>query len=377
MDPTNNNMPTPPDSTNSPAVPNEPITPNTPIASGSPVTPDAPIAPDVPVTPSNPVEPNAPIAPNTPAIESNPIVSSGPSLPNNPVVPSEPITPTGFDDMGQKKNKKNMIIAIAIAGVVVLGGIIALIALLSRSSVDYAKLKENVSVFFEDLSNYMDRSNCSRVNSNFSDTYATSVEAYNSYIEDCKTDSKEINEALNKFESENNLSGDSELKSLFDKFKASFNENAPSSDKLESTLKAYEAVHNYLASVRKLDLYGDKAASVEDFSKAADYLINSGNESLSAYGNDLVQQYTNLSSLYQEYQTAREAFLNNPSDDAQQSSAAFEAYSNALSDFKYDNYEKLKLSNNGVHLTDSSDSGNGSIYNTFEDFINYISKNSK
>ena len=272
--------------------------------------------------------------------------------------------PSNQETKSESSNKTNLWIGLGVGAFALVVGIVAAIVLIPQMMrPDYHKMNDAVVELEEELDHYFYNSACGDVEMYVDDEY-TSIDEYNEFLKECKNDAENIYIHVAKFESESGVTKDNEINDLYAKFMVAFNKKAPSKDQLESTLKVYEAVHSFLVAVDELEDDSDSLPAPTEFSKATNYLINSGNEALKSLADGLNQHYD---ALYE----AGQAFLSaNPDDDNYMD--LYEVYSDASDDFSdyYDEQSEI-INELEVFLADTSDD-EPSVNDSFEEMKSAI-----
>ena len=279
-------------------------------------------------------------------------------------------------------NKTGLWIGLGISAVVIILGVIAAIFIPKMFKPDYKIMYDQSMEFYDELSDFMYNSSCYKASVNVTNVYSVSSETYKKYIDGCKEDVDEMYGMLQQFEMNSGVMKDSETKELYEKFLAVFNVNAPGSEKIETTLKAYEGMHEFKEGMDDLEYYNaEKLMSTDDFSKLVENLTDSGSEKLKVFGEGLKQRYDALVKAGKEYIAKQKAY-NDTSFSSSNWESVYDAYSSAHDDFYdaeedfynyyYDEYpddEDLD-----VHLVYTGDLGDGSIMDTFDDLQRAILK---
>ena len=251
--------------------------------------------------------------------------------------------------------------------VLIVAGVAAALLIPQMLQPDYDKMADVASDLFDGLSDYFYSSACHDVRFNVDDYYSTSVSEYSGMIEDCKKDAIKVYDDVAKFESESGVSRDSEINDLYIKFKKAFSKKAPSKDQLDSTLKTYEALHNFVVQANELDNKADSMVTPSEFARVTNNLTDSGNGVLKSFGEGLNQRYGVLYDAAQAYSKARYSDSNysDVSDD----------YWDARDDFlDYFNEQSEILDELEVSLADTSGDGDDSVVDTFNDMQSAIIK---
>ena len=204
-----------------------------------------------------------------------------------------------------KKSHKGAIITWSIiGGIVLVGGITAAIVIpIVLSQVDYKEsyaiakeLKSPMSDFYYDYDDCVDV-----VDDADDDWYSTST--YSSYVSDCKDALKPTTiELVKKLGESSGVSRDADVKLVYDKFRTEFDKAIQSVDgDLSSKLDVYENWHKFIYNAVDMSFYSHGASDINTY---AGYAINSGNDTLKAFGEQWKTKALEVAEAYKAYDDA-------------------------------------------------------------------------
>ena len=198
--------------------------------------------------------------------------------------------------------KKKLVIGFSVGGVALALGIAALIIVPILLRIDYSSaysaIKELKPMVYDIYHSY----DCGYVVDNVNSTY-TEPKTYNEYIERCKEayDSS-INDSIAKLENTDGVKRNSEINTQFAKFKSEYTAlQAGDPDTLASKLALWQARHNFVYAADDLSY---SSSSDSEFTTAANYLIDSGNDALKTYGEDWLEKSLAIAAAYRAYRAA-------------------------------------------------------------------------
>ncbi len=206
--------------------------------------------------------------------------------------PKQPMSP---------ETKKKIILGCSIGGAVLILGIVAAIVIPMLLTVHYKETytvaKELKPKIYEIDHNY----DCSYV-VEYVDSAYTSPKAYGDYVASCKKAYQDgVDELVAKLGNTEGIKKNNDLKLQYDKFKAKYASlSTGSSEEFSAKLALWEAVHNFNYAVDKLSTDSSDAQC----KVAADYLIESGNDTLKAYGEGWLEHALELTAAYRAYQAS-------------------------------------------------------------------------
>lgn len=209
-----------------------------------------------------------------------------------PKPPKQPMDPA---------KKKKIILIISICSAVLVLGIAAAIVIPILLRVDYSTAysaaKELKPKIYEIYRSY----DCEYV-IDYVDSSYTSTKKYAEYIENCKkVYSSETDELVSKLGSTDGVQKNNDIKTQFDKFNAEYAQlSSGSSADLDAKLNLWQARHNFIVAAD--DLTTSSADSL--YTTAANYLINSGNDTLKTYGESWLERKLAINAAYRAWQNA-------------------------------------------------------------------------
>ncbi len=204
-----------------------------------------------------------------------------------------------------KKSHKGAIITWSIiGGILLVGGITAAIIIpIVLSQVDYKEsyaiakeLKSPMNDFYYDYDDCVDV-----VDDADDDWYSTS--AYSGYVSDCKNAlNANTIELVKKLGESSGVSRDSEVKLVYDKFRSEFDKAIQSVDgDLNAKLDVYENWHKFIYDAVDMSFYSHGASDINTY---AGYAINSGNDTLKAFGEQWKEKALEVAEAYKAYDDA-------------------------------------------------------------------------
>lgn len=274
---------------------------------------------DINLQPQQPMQPQQPIQPNRP-MPNQPISQPGYNQPyNGPQGVPGPMPNQPFPPMGQPMppqpmmqpmmkppkqpmdpaKKKKIILGFSIGGAVLVLGVIVVIVISILLHVDYgqtyAVAKELKPKIYEIYQSY----DCERVVDYVDSTY-TNQKTYSEYIEKCKEAySNSTDELITRLENTDGVKKNEDLKNQFAKFKSEYTAlSAGDIETLSAKLDLWQARHNFIYTANDLS-YGSSSDS--EYTTAANYLINSGNDALKTYGEGWLEKQLAISSAYRAW----------------------------------------------------------------------------
>lgn len=241
-----------------------------------------------------------------------------------PVAAAPTETPTATAPTQKKpmdpKKKKNIIIWSCVGGGVLIAAIVAIVLVIILTKVDYKESYEVAKKLSDSMSSfYYDYGDCDDVVEDVDNDYR-SIALYSSYIEDCKSAiSTETIDLVKQLGNTSGVARDADIKALYDKFYAEFSKAVAGVDgDTAGKLDIYDSWHKFIYNA---DGYSFSSATQSDINEIADYAINSGHDTLKAFGEqwkekatEVLKAYeaydgatTNYSSLYSDYNTKKSA----------------------------------------------------------------------
>lgn len=196
--------------------------------------------------------------------------------------------------------KKKLIIGFSIGGAVLALGIAAAIIIPILLRVDYAPAYATAKELKPKLYDIYYSYNCEYV-VDYVDSVYTSTKSYAEYIEGCKeVYSSDTTELVTKLENTDGVKRNNEISTAFAKFKVEY-DTLSSDDSLAAKLDLWQARHNFVYAADDLSY---SSSSDAEFTAAANYLINSGNDSLKTYGEGWLERALVVAAAYRAYRAA-------------------------------------------------------------------------
>lgn len=198
--------------------------------------------------------------------------------------------------------KKKLILGLSIGGGVLLLAIIAAILIPILLRVDYAPAYSVAKELEPKVYDIYQSYDCERI-VDYVDSSYTTTKSYNEYVENCKSIyNTDVNDLVSKLEVTAAVQRNGEIKAQFDKFKAEYAQiSSGSAEDLAAKLALWQARHDFVVAADDLTY---RSASDAEYTAAANYLINSGNESLKAYGEGWLEKSLAVAAAYRAYDTA-------------------------------------------------------------------------
>lgn len=257
-----------------------------------------------------------------------------------PPYPNQPMMKPPKQPMDPAKKKKIILIVSICSGVLVLG-IAAAIVIPILLRVDYSSAyiaaKEVKPKIYDIYRSY----DCEYVVDYVDSTYTTSKE-YAEYIEDCKAVyNSDTNDLISKLENTDGVKRNEEIKTEFNKFKAEYDAlTSGNSDTLEAKLSLWQAYHDFNYSVSNLKY---NSATDAELTTAANYLINSGNDTFKTYAEGWLEHNLAVAALARAYEknTATYSEYNNKRNEFRDWNAANKPDINSVAPLSLDNTSKM------------------------------------
>ncbi|MDO4508197.1 MAG: hypothetical protein Q4B65_02325 [Candidatus Saccharibacteria bacterium] len=247
----------------------------------------------------------------------------GPMGPQGPMPMQKPPKPPK-QPMDPAKKKKIILWSSIAAGVVVLGVVIAVV-LVMILKVDYRESYLKAKDMDEKIYDIYYSYDCDDAVSYVDSTYIDGEE-YEKYITECKALGDGVGTMVEDLGKTSGVAKNSEIKAQYDKFKAAYDKVLPGAEELAAKLDVYKAWHEYALLVDELSSEDPD----EDFTAAANALINSGNDVLKAYGEGWLEKVLNYIHAYNAWYDAK---WNDPKYDEY-----YDAYTRA--DEEFDDYRE-------------------------------------
>lgn len=238
--------------------------------------------------------------PNTLNMSNMPNMANQPPMqpPYPPQYPQQMMAPPVKQPMDPAKKKRIIITISAISGAVLVG-IIATIIIVLSLKVDYSSayriaksLKPNIYDIYQ---NY----DCEDV-VDYANSEYTSIKTYDGYIDGCKKAyNAETDQLITDLGNTSAVKRNAEIGALFDKFKTNYDAlSSGNSENLSAKLALWQAWHNYHVTASDFNFGSTTDA---EFTTAANYLINSGNNALKTYGEGILAKWLDIAAAYRTY----------------------------------------------------------------------------
>lgn len=214
------------------------------------------------------------------------------------------VDPTARPTLSPKTKKKLIFGSLIGVGAVALIGIICLIvSLVTR--VDYGETYRTAKELHPYLRDIYDGTQCRNVIT-YADSTAIPTKTYEKYLAECRELIDGDNGLIDKLGQTAGIRRDAELSSLYDDFKRAYTSAVPSFSELEQALKAYQSFHEFYLAAKRLNT----KSTQKQIAAAANFLAESGNEDLKAYGKTWQSAFENYITAYQDYQADETADRN-------------------------------------------------------------------
>lgn len=254
-------------------------------------------------------------------------------------------------------NKK--LLAIVIAGVVILVGIVAIFFVPKLLGPGKNEMKSTLDSIDSVLPNAI--SACKEVRDE-AYSYNLKTDLYEMEVNSCRESVATLFGLIDEFDS----AGNAEIQKAFDAFKASLDVNMPNPSQLENTLKTYTAMHDFNYVLRDFQTDGksldSKTEKGEKLIETANHFTNSRDDELVQFGNEVKQ-------LYSEMHDAWYQFRNEINEMGENSQTNLDKYVNAEKAFN------SYVQDNIPNITSSyplANDENGEISNAFKNLMNKI-----
>ena len=229
-----------------------------------------------------------------------------------PKAPRQPMDPA---------KKKKLILGLSIGGGALRLIIVAIVVISLLSKVDYGATYRIARDLDEKIEEFYYDSACEDAQY-YSDSEYTDNDEYADYVDGCKAITVEMNDLINQLSSSSAIQKDSDLKSAFDEFVAEYRTVVPEQATLEAGLGAMQAWHSFIVAFDELDT---SEATEADVQEACNHLINSGNETLATFGQNVYQYIWDYISAYRTWYDS-DGYYNDAYDAYQDAYDALEAY---------------------------------------------------
>ena len=198
--------------------------------------------------------------------------------------------------------KKKLIVWISVGTAVLVLGIAALIIIPILLRIDYGPAYAAVEELEPKIYDIYRSHDCGYV-VDYVDSSYTTQKTYNEYIEKCKAvyDSS-IDDLIANLENTEGVKRNNEIGTQFTKFKAEYTAlQIGDANALSEKLVLWQAEHDFAYTSGSLR---HTQSSDAEFTTAANYLINSGNDTLKSYGEGWLERSLAVSAAYRAYRAA-------------------------------------------------------------------------
>ena len=218
------------------------------------------------------------------------------SYPQQPMMPPRPPK----QPMDPAKKKKIILIISICSGILILG-IIAAIVIPILLRVDYGPTYATAKELKTKVYNIYRSYDCEYVIDYVDSTYTT-AKKYSEYIENCKkVYSSETDDLVLKLENMDGVKRNNEIKAQFEKFKSEYTAlSSGNSDELDAKLNLWQARHNFVVAANDLST----SSSDAEYTAAAKYLTDSGNDTLKTYGEGWLERRIAINAAYRAWWNA-------------------------------------------------------------------------
>ena len=269
--------------------------PNQPIASGT--NPPGPMSDQA----SQPIQQNTGDMNNRPMMQPN--MQGASQAMNNvnmgqyPV--SQPMRPPK-QPMDSAKKKKIILTVSIISGVVILATV-ATVLIIVLSKIDYGPAYRTAKQLEPKVYDIYQSYDCDDVVGDVNSAYV-SINSYNEDAEGCKKlFSTETDNLVSELENSDAVKRNDEIKAHFENFKSEYVAvSAGNTEELSSKIDLWKAWHGFV--VTEDDLTNN--SSDAEFTTAANYLINSGNDTLKTFGETWLQKTIEVAAAYRAYDSS-------------------------------------------------------------------------
>lgn len=235
-----------------------------------------------------------------PNFSSTPITAPSP----NPVStmtpsPDQPVQQSISPSIKPVKKKNFLaIILLTIGGVV--AAVVAIIICVIMSKIDYGS-SYRAAKKLNSVASSLNSDACTSIVSHVDNKRIGNV-TYNSHVTSCVASVANINKYTDELSETDAIKKDKEIKAQFERFMEIKNSTVPSDEEFDTKAKLYMAYHNFIFYSEYIDA---KSVSDADLKHAADFLINSGNDILKAYGEGWLEKITAYVHAHQTYYNTR------------------------------------------------------------------------
>lgn len=251
---------------------------------------------------ANPVEVANPTE-TVKAEEPAPVASAPTAAPAAPVAPAAPAAPTEKKPMDPKK-KKNIIIWSCVGGGVVIAAIVAIVLVIVLTKVDYKESYDIAKKLSDPMSSfYFDYGDCKYLLSNVDSSWSPTPSSFSSDVKDCKTAiSTETIDLVKQLGESSGVSRDSDVKTIYDKFYSEYSKAIADVDgETAGKLDIYDSWHKFIYDA---DGFYFTSATQSKIDETANNAINSGNDTLKAFGEEWKTKATEVFKAYEAYDDA-------------------------------------------------------------------------
>lgn len=212
---------------------------------------------------------------------------------HNPYPPQPPKAP-----MDPAKKKKIITIVSICSGVAVLA-IVAAIVIPILLRVDYSTAYKTAKDLKPKIYDIYQSYDCEYV-VNYVDSTYTSIKTYSEYVEDCKTVyNNGATNLVSQLGETEGIKRNDDLKNQYNKFNTEYTQVASGdSEELAAKLNLWQARHNFVYAADDLSY---SSSSDAEFATAANYLIESGNDTLKTYGEGWLEKSLAVATAYRNY----------------------------------------------------------------------------
>lgn len=216
-----------------------------------------------------------------------------PQYPQQPMPPKQPMDPA---------KKKKIILIVSICSAVLVLGIVAAIVIPILLRVDYSTAYNTAKEVKPKVQEVYRSYDCEYVEDYVDSTY-TSIKSYTEYIENCKaTYNSNLGELVVKLGDTAGVKRNNEINTQFQKFKAAYDAVASGdSNEIAKKLDLWQARHNFVYTADDLSY---TSSSDAEFTAAAKYLTDSGNDALKTYGEGWLERSLEIAAAYRAYRAA-------------------------------------------------------------------------
>lgn len=204
-----------------------------------------------------------------------------------PLPPKPPMDPA---------KKKKLVLGLSLGGGALVLIILAVILIPILTRIDYAPAYSAAKELKPKIYDIYQSYDCERV-IDYVDSSYTTVKSYNEYVENCKTVYNSGADGLiAKLETTDAVKRNQEIKAQFEKFKSEYaTVSSGSTEDLAAKLALWQARHSFVVAADDLNY---SRSSDAEYTAAANYLIESGNDSLKTYGEGWLEKSLAIAATY-------------------------------------------------------------------------------